>query len=202
GEERTALLNAWAEWCRTAGVPADLPPEELPAFVADIERLQAVQSAFRDVDAKLRPAMARADYYRKQVGALAMALGLASEPEDAASTVRAWAARAKEVEARYLELEQKRLALQAAVVTALRDVAARFGARADQAREALAAGDPQGWQASLTLEQERERTLATAARKLNEQTGALTQKLEEAEASADLATQLQTAERVAAEARA
>lgn len=202
GEERTALLNAWAEWCRTAGVPADLPPEELPAFVADIERLQAVQSAFRDVDAKLRPAMARADYYRKQVGALAMALGLASEPEAAASTVRAWAARAKEVEARYLELEQKRLALQAAVVAAERDVAARFGARADQAREALAAGDPQGWQASLTLEQERERTLATAARRLNEQTGALTQKLAEAEASADLATQLQTAERVAAEARA
>lgn len=202
GEERTAILNAWAEWCRASGVPDNLPPDELPAFVARIERLQAVQSAFRDVDAKLRPAMARAEDFRAQVGTLATAFGLRFEPEAAAGTVREWAARARAVEARYLELEQKRLDLQAKVATALRDVDARFGARVDQAREALAARDPHGWQASLTVEEERERTLATEARRLNEKTGALTQKLEEVEASADLATQLQTAERVAAEARA
>jgi len=201
-EARDRALSEWQAWCESVGVDGGTTTAALSDLVNEVERLKAVQAAFNDVNAKLRPAIERADEFRARVSAVAAGLRLDPTGDDVADTVRDWAARLRANAKKNDALAEERYRLEAQVAAADLELRTRFGAEAAHAAAQLDQGTPVGWNSELTEAKERERHYAEAVKEHQERTGRLQQALTQLAASNALATNLEAADRVATEARA
>lgn len=201
-EARNRALSEWQAWCESVGVDRGTTPATLVDLVNEVERLKGVQAAFDDVNAKLRPAMDRADDFRARVSAVAAELRQQPTGDDVADTVRDWADRLRASAVKQAELATERARLEAQVAAADLELRTRFGAEAARAAAQLAQGTPVLWNSQLTEATEQERRYADAAKQHQEQTGQLQQALTQLAASNALATNLEAADRVATEAHA
>jgi len=199
---RNGALGEWQAWCESVGVGEGTAPAAIADVVNEVERLKAVQAAFNDVNAKLRPALERADEFRARVSAVAAELRLDPTGDDVADTVRDWAARLRASAEKTNGLAEERHRLEAQVAAADLELRTRFGAEAAQAAAQLNEGTPVGWNSELTEATEQERRYAEAAKEHQERTGRLQQALTQLAASNALAMNLEAADRVATEAHA
>ncbi len=201
-EARARAVSEWQAWCESVGVPQGTTPAGLADLVHKVEGLKEVQVAFKGVNAKLRPAMARADEFRERVAEVATELGLDLNEDDVPATVRAWAGLLQASEAKEADLAEKRRHLEAQVAAAELELKTRFGADAERAAAQLDQGDPVGWKSQLAEADEQEKRFAGEAKVHQTHTGQLQQALTQLAASKELATNLEATDRVATEAHA